>query len=199
MLDSMIIGSKHFSLGAGTTQILSLPWAATVGAHTVSATIENTASDTPLALTTSNTLSLMVAAPPPPSPLVAAAGSVINTVLQGVPLVVGTVQSARDSAIHAIQNQLATNDTGNSVDGAPKGQVLGVSDYRAPQATSSALAASAATSGSYFGKLWNGFLRILLSILQSNVLFWLALILVIYILFRIILLIFRERKHKTSP
>lgn len=187
-LDNAALGTQHVSLAAGASQIVSLPWAATTGSHTALATFESDASSSLLAGTTTSTLALTVAAPPPPSPAVAAAASAASGVL-------GAVQSARTAAIDGIQKILAADSTANASSTGSKGEVLGVSDYRAPKAsTEPALAASAGASG-LFSSLWHGFLRVLLYILQSNILFWLTLALAAYVVLRVVLIMLSERRR----
>jgi len=198
-LDGTTLGSKHFALTAGTTQILSLPWVATEGPHSVLATIENAGSTTPLAGRTTDTIALTVAPAPPPSPQVAAAEAAASGIASATPAVLaftgtalGAVDSVRQSAIHSVQGAL----DGPS---ANPGQVLGVSTYRAPASASSSNSwkqFGGGGLGASAGSAWKGFLTGLLFVLTNDWLFWLSLALTVYIVLRLILLVFRERRRR---
>ncbi|MEJ0053251.1 MAG: hypothetical protein WDN10_00790 [bacterium] len=201
-LDGGTLGTKHFNLGPGTTQVLSLPWTAKTGEHRAVASIENASAEG--ALSTTNTLTLTVAPPPPPSPVVAAASAAADTIAANAPAVkaaagttLGTVRAVRQSAIDTIGRAIA-----RSSGPAASGEILGTSTQKTvPVPQDSGWKKGQAARGilGTIGSAWTGVLHGALVVFQSDILFWIAFVAILYVLFRVVLLMFRERRRKNRP
>ena len=160
LVDESPIGTVHFTLGAGESQIASMSWSAKQGAHAVSAKIENTlgeVSKADVALSKEETGSIDVTvAPPPPQPaivkILTGAGNAVSTAVAAslpavsstLSAVLGETESIRTQAKDALEKNLA------SAAPSSEGQVLGTEIER-PSGT--ALAASAASAVPSFSPL----------------------------------------------
>jgi hypothetical protein len=190
-VDGTTLGTKHFSLAPGTTQILSEAWAATEGSHRFAVGLENlNTGNTVLAEAKSDALTVAVAAAPPPSAGAAAA----QNALAAAPLALGaasttlsTVQSLRNDAIATIENALAAPAAG---------AVLGTSTEKTADDSSWKTLTHPSAFGSYFSSAWRTFLTWMLYILTNDWLFWIAFVLILYIVLRLLLLMFRERRNR---
>lgn len=195
-VDGTAIGTKHFSLQSGETQTPSVNWSAVKGAHTASARIENVvgSSDAQISLLNdkADTITLTVAAPPPSSPTTAAVQNVTNivqnTAQSAAPAaqsVFNSLENLRQNAVHTLTAQLASAPASTAK---PKGQVLGAQTYNAPSDS-----VSTTTKPGIFGAAWRFILQILLYVCQIQWLFYLVLLIVIYILYKLVRTIFAER------
>src|SRR3989338_7312398 len=100
-VDSASIGTKDFTLASGETQIVSWPWTAKVGSHTVSARIEKAVgvSESANVLNqTAGNITVSIDAPPPPSP----AAQVLNTVTSAIEAGVASSAPAVMSALASL-------------------------------------------------------------------------------------------------
>jgi len=193
-VDGTAIGTKQFSLQSGETQTPSLTWTAAQGTHEASAHLENIvgSSDAQISLINdkADTVELTVAPPPPPSPQAQAVQNITNIVTTGSQAAAPAAQTAfnslenlRQNAVNTLRAQLGVSGTST----APKGSVLGAETYRAP-----ADAAPAGGSG-ILGTLWRGILQGLLYVCQIQILFYIVLLIVLYVIYKLIRAVFAER------
>ena len=205
-IDGQEFGTKHFALAPGTTQIISLPWTATLGSHTFGASMENmNAGSVVLPESKSEAVDITVAAPPPPSAGVAAAQAAASGISSATPVTLtflssalGTVQSGRNAAETAIENTLAANTQADSAAAAAAGQVLGTSTVRVATTSDSNWKnlTHAGSASAYLSAASHAILTWMLFVLKNDWLFWIVLALIIYVLLRLFLLMFRERRNR---
>ncbi|MDO8552821.1 MAG: hypothetical protein Q7S01_04870 [bacterium] len=204
-VDGSPIGTKSFTLASGETQIVSLPWVAKVGTHTLSARMEkviDAKSNANAAISDQATESVTVSieAPPPPSP----AEQVLNTVTSaiqtgfasGAPAVMSAAntiyektESLRTQAKSALEKHLAdtsplsSTSISNQPSETPISSVTGTSTLNEPAETpivSKALRYLASAG---------------LIVVNSKTLFYISLVLVTLILLQILRAAFRERRR----
>lgn len=199
-VDSATIGTKNFSLGAGETQIVSLPWIAKVGNHSVSARIEkaldtNTNTATSVLNQTTGNITVQIEAPPPPSPTVQILDSVASAIETGVassaPKILGALnsiydktESLREGAKSALEKKVAENAKTKVVSKPP--------ENRQTDATAST---SAGSSGeSLFSTVGRYAALAGLTIVSSKTLFYISFALVLLLLIQIVRVSLRERR-----
>ena len=191
-VDGTAVGTKHVSLDAGATQTPSVTWSAATGSHTASAHLENIVSSAGEGASISNdkadTITLTVAPPPPPSPTVAAIANVTDVVQNAAPAAqtaFNSLENLRENAVNTLTQQLAASSASSTK---PNGQVLGAETYNAPASDT-----SSSGGGGIFSALWQWILQILLYVCQIQWLFYLMLLVVLYILYKLVRTIFAER------
>jgi len=167
-LDAGRLSEKNFDLAAGTSQIISTDWSATVGTHKVSGSISAALDSTgaPVAIGAAKTGSITIDVspappPPPPSQLQQTANSVSNVVASSTPVVAQTAQQIYNAG-EQVRNNTANYFAGQLGSGAQdKGAVLGTSTKKV----------MAANPG-FFGNLWHAIAQIGLTIANSPFLFY---------------------------
>jgi hypothetical protein len=210
-VDSATLDTKHFSADPGTTQIVSASWTATAGTHVFSAKIEHATADgltasSTLASAAAGTVSVVVAAPPPPPKVVTdsiqTADAAQNVLASTTPILqniasttYATTESIRNAGLTQLQKLATAASPTNTASTSPKGSVLGISDYKAPQADGKSSAAAAGGAGDFFGGLWRGTLAFLIVIFSSQLWFYLLLLLVLFVVYKVIRTMLSERKY----
>lgn len=195
MVDGDSIAGQHFKLAAGASQILSAKWTASAGAHSFSASIANVsglASSTIEAARTNTAQITVAAAAPSPlsqvsdtlSSIVASSSPAVQNIAQSV---FGATEDLREKGADWLSSALYDDQSGSRAASssilAPKGQVLGASTFRPAASSTSALESAK-----------RALLSALLYIFQVRVLFYLLLVFVLYILFKVIQGFFRYRE-----
>lgn len=186
-MDSSSLGSQHFKLNAGASQIVSISWNAVEGSHTFGASIENAAGVEGVASTRTNTVSIAVAKPAPT--VVEQYLSQANTAIGSTSPALGSVLSAVASttenwraqgadflqkALYSDQAKVSQSSTATSTAPA-KGAVLGAETYKEPTT-------AASRPAGFFAQVKHLFLTILLWIFRSAYLFYPFFALVVFIL-----------------
>ena len=204
-IDDASIGTKNFTLGAGETQIVSVPWVAKSGNHTVSARIEKATgiSENTAALNqTTGNITVSIEAPSPPSP----AAQMLNTVTSAIQTGVASTAPAIASAVGALY------DTTESLREQAKAALLKQLAEKAPADASAKSKQPAGTPGSGPAEagdstagadegtpLVSKALRYMaaagLAVVSSRTLFYISLALMLLILIKIVRAFFRERKR----
>src|SRR3989344_3190253 len=201
-IDDASIGTKNFTLGAGETQIMSVPWVAKSGNHTASARIEKAAgSDINASVLnqTTGTISVLVAPPLPPSP----AAQVLNTVTSAIqtgaastaPLVLSAVhsiydatESLRTQAKTALEKNLAKNALASA--STLKQESAGTSDNEPEETSENAGAATPMLS-----KALRYIAAAGLVVVSSKGLFYISLALLLLLLIQVLRVSLRDRRR----
>jgi hypothetical protein len=199
-LDGHALTTSHVSLNAGETQLVSADWSATAGEHTFTAALKNVSGVSgALASTQTNSVALSVVAAPP-SPMAQYTSVVNNVIASSSPVVqnifqtvASTTEGWRLAGEQAVSSALAKADGASATSTASHGQVLGAQIYKAPP--SGGGGASTPTQSGFFGNAWRLFLTGLLYVFQIQILFYIVLLLIIYILFKLFQAFWRERRH----
>lgn len=189
VIDNAVVGSERVQLQPNEPQVVSVAWTATPGEHTAGARTE-IPSSTGTTTHTTNSITFTVASPPPPSEAQQAAANVASVVQQGAAAAAPTILGAsnavfkvtekiRADAIAAVEKQLAKEKAG---------EVLGASDSNF---------AAAGKVGSLLGNIWDKLLRAGLFALRIKILFYGLLAVVAYILLRLVLTWFSERRRSS--
>lgn len=209
LVDGTSISSQPFELTAGTTKIVSTSWHAVQGSHSISASLEGVINkDTGEALTLGSTaataLTISVAAPPPPSPAVQAAANAIAAIQTSAPVVTQAAQSAynsleylRQNAISTLEGTLAASNAAQASAEAPTGSAPNAADPEIlGTSTSNLLAGAGGSSASdIFRGAWQWLLSALLYIAKIQFFFYAALLIILYILYKLLRTVFFERRH----
>ncbi|MBI5457196.1 hypothetical protein HY971_00535 [Candidatus Kaiserbacteria bacterium] len=190
-VDTKEIGTQHFKLAAGETQILSSAWTATGGTHTFGASLRNvTGVSGTIANVETNSVSIKVAEAVP-SPLSQYTNTVTNIIASSTPVVTniaqsfyGMTESVRQGAVEALKRQLAASE-------GLRAQVLGTSTS---QTSRDATDSPNEKSASILGSLWRGALSTLLFICNLRVLFYGLLLFVVFVLYKLLRTWMRERR-----
>ncbi len=195
-IDGTSVGTKHVSLAAGETQTPSITWTATSGSHTASAHLENVVSSSgegaPALNATADTITLTVSQPPPPTATAAAVANITNIVASGTQSAAPIAHNAynsleylRANAVSVLKRQLAAGGATDTT----------VSTHPAVLGTSTSNVATP-EQGGILSTLWRTLLRGLLFICSIQILFYLSLLVVLYILYKLVRMIFSERAHR---
>ena len=204
-VDGSSIGTKNFTLGAGETQIVSAPWVAKSGNHTVSARIENAAGagvNASLVNQTTGTISISVEPPPPPSPTAQVLNTVTSAIQTGVASTVpaiagvagslyGKTEALREQAKTALQKQLAENAPADA--SAKSKQPAGTPGSGPAEAGVSTAGADESTP--LVSKALRYMAAAGLFVVSSKTWFYISLVVMILILIQILRMAFRERKR----
>ena len=204
-VDGSSIGTKNFTLGAGETQIVSAPWVAKSGNHTVSARIENAAGagvNASLVNQTTGTISISVEPPPPPSPTAQVLNTVTSAIQTGVASTVpaiagvagslyGKTEALREQAKTALQKQLAENAPADA--SAKSKQPAGTPGSGPAEAGDSAAGADEGTP--LVSKALRYMAAAGLAVVSSRTLFYISLALMLLILIKIVRAFLRERRR----
>lgn len=188
------IGGQHFKLGSGETQILSTSWKALIGTHTFSAKLKNVSGVEHAAATVeTNAVSIKVEAAPPTAIEQAQnslTSAISNPTIKGIAdTVIDTTEGIRASGADWLNQQLVKDAA--ALSNTPSGKVLGVEIQNAEAADSGSAKSSA---GSIISKVKTAVLKGLYQVFSVRYLFYIALLVVIYILFKIIQGFFRYRR-----
>ena len=208
-IDSATIGTKNFTLGAGETQTVSLPWVAKAGDHTVSARIgkaleTNTNTATSVLNQTTGNITVSIEAPPPPSQASLVLGAVTSAIATGAasttPVVAsalksfyGTTESFRLEAKSALEKKIAESAESPSAAKSVSRQKDAVSGGSQPASTGTAPSAAQnaepflSTAGKYAALAG-------LTVVSSKTLFYISLALVFILLIQMLRVLFRERR-----
>ena len=195
------IGTKNFTLGAGETHIVSLPWIAKIGTHSISARIEkaldtNTNTATSVLNQTTGNITVQIEAPLPPSQatqVLSAVASAIETglasstpkVLSALTSLYSKTESIRAEAKSALEKQVAENAKGGVA------TKLSASKQPGARASSSAQNQNAETLLTTLEK----YMALAgLAIVSSKTIFYIALALVLLLLIQMLRVFFRERR-----
>ena len=201
LVDGSSIASQPFDLAAGTTKIVSASWNAVQGSHSISAALDgvinkDTGEALALASVEATPLTIEIAAPPPPSPVAQAISDAISAVQGSAPVVAGAAQSAYDSleylrqhAVHTLESALAKANAPSS-DTAPSSHILGTSTVNV-----AATNAGGFDLGDAANSLWRLLLSALLYISQIQYLFYAALLIVAYVVYKLLRTMLFERRH----
>lgn len=186
-------GTRHFKLNAGETQIVSSDWKAVAGTHTFGATLKNVSGIAGVANTQTNSANITVV-DAPPSPITQYTNVVTNIISSSSPAVQNIVQSVAGTTEHwrqagadFLSKALYTDQVLATDSRQPKPEVLGTS-------TSNIFSSGTAQKDDFLGSAWRYFLQALLFIFSIKLLFYIALLVVIYILYKIIRAIFPDRR-----
>ncbi|MES2014508.1 MAG: hypothetical protein V4437_01695 [Patescibacteria group bacterium] len=203
-LDGTPLGTAHFEIAGGESQIVSILWTPVIGTHKVAAHIENahgTDGTKPISLSEINTtlIDIDVAPAPPQSALIQAlggattlVGAITSVALPVVESAAGTVfketESLRQGVVESLQNSLGVqNDIAPS-----EGKVLGAETYRAPKSALTAAASTGATS--------SGVMRMLQQVLLFIVSYtWIFYPLLLIVLLLLLFLIGKAAGKNRSP
>lgn len=187
VIDNSVIGTESVALHPGEPHVVSAAWTASPGEHTVSARTE-IPNGTGTTTQVTNSVTLSVAAPPPLSQTERAASSALSALQKGASAAAPAAQKfagsafalterVREDAIKAIEKQLAEK---------AGGEVLGATDSNV---------AAAGGVGSRLSKTWDKLLRAALFALRTKILFYGLLAVVAYILLRLAIVWFSERRR----
>lgn len=213
LVDEKSIGVKHFTLTSGETQAQSLPWITSSGQHTISAKIENSLStktntnqNLASKATGSITVTVKPAPPPPPPTPPSQTTQVLNTVVSGVQTGIASSVPVVSSVFQSIYN--TTESLRTQAEKALAKQVENKSKTNPTKNSSSTDSASGAISedSNLEPIKSNGFIPttqkylagVMFTVVSSKLLFYLALILSIILIFLMLRMVWRERKRKHS-
>jgi hypothetical protein len=196
-VDAKEVGTQHFKLAAGETQILSSAWTATAGSHTFEAKLKNISGASDIASMQTNSTNISVAAAPP-SPIVQITNTATNLFASTSPTVqniANTIfdttedwrQAGSDFLSKALYADIAHTPEVDTFAAAENGEVLGTSTLKAA-------ASSTVQKGGILGSIKRWILTTLLYIFNIRWLFYLSLLAVLYILFKIVQGFFRYRR-----
>lgn len=193
IVDDDDLNTQHFKLDPGETQILSEPWVAIAGTHTFSAMIKNLSGISDNTSTVQSNTVKVVVLESAPSPIVQYT-NVLNTLIASSS---PAVQSAAQTVIDTTENWRQTgadwlsealySDQATTPASQARPEVLGTS-------TTNLISTPDAQKSSFLGSIWRYILMTLLYIFTIQWLFYLALLAVIYIIYKIIRAIFSERR-----
>ena len=192
-VDAKDAGTQHFKLNAGETQIVSSDWKAVAGTHTFSASLKNVSGIAGVANTQTNSTNITVA-DAPPSPIAQYTNVVTNIITSSSPAVqnifqtvASTTEGLRQAGVEWLNKALFTDQSLAADARKPDPEVLGTS-------TSNVISSSTAQKGGFFGSVWRYILQVLLFIFTIKLLFYIALLVVIYVLYKVIRAIFSGRR-----
>ncbi len=192
-VDSENVATAQFSLDSRESRIVSVEWKAKEGDHDIHVSIRNAhrkgSSETLTLQEGENTKVAVSVSPAPPTKaerLAKDASAYLTSVSPEAATVLGSLGTAteglREAGIAYIEERLeaaappqASSDT----------QVLGASTYNSPAAAVGML-----------DRAWGGLLKGLLFVFQLQFLFYLLLLFVIYILWKLIRVFFADRRNR---
>jgi hypothetical protein len=199
LVDDAELAVQHFELEAGASEILAALWEAAPGAHTFSARLEDVSGAAAASVRTEASAITIAVAPAPPSAVeiatAKASGFLASTspaVQNALQSVAGVAERFREAGERYLADALydATSTRASAAPAqspeAEGGQVLGEEIAPAP---------AAEDGPSVFGSIKEWVLRALLSVFSSTILFYVALLVVCYVLYKIVRAIFRERSR----
>jgi hypothetical protein len=193
--DGESIQTLHFKLGAGETQIFSADWSATAGEHAFSAQLKNVPSGSVGGPAVTNTVTIVVASSSPSvtQTYLNAANDFLASTSPGLASfaadIASTTESWRQAGADWLSKELYTDQStaasASSTAGTTEdGLVLGTSTYRQ----------SAQVSGGLWGTIKHALLTVLLYICTIQILFYLALLALLFILYKIVRALFTLRR-----
>lgn len=215
MVDGKPVGTRHFSIKAGETEIASVPWNAVAGKHSLSARIEkpsnaDTKQDATILNKITDTITIDVVEPPPPppplppSPAAQAVSSVASALGSGfsaaAPVVAGAVEKVyeatealRKNTAAAIGKQLAQSPN-NPDTAASYSRQRETTENKNAKAVATDATASTSSDTPLLPKIWKTFLQGSLFVLNIAALFYIVLALVIFVVIRVFLYALRDRR-----
>jgi hypothetical protein len=193
--DAESIQTLHFKLSPGETQIFSADWSAIAGEHAFSAQLKNIPSASVGGPTVTNTIKIAVATSTPSiaQTYLDAANNLLASTSPGLASfassVASTTESWRQSGVDWLAKALYTDQSIASSSDEPvadsnKGLVLGTSTY----------SGSGEAAGGIWSTLKRAALTVLLYIFNIRILFYLSLLLVLYVLYKVIRALFTLRR-----
>jgi rRNA maturation endonuclease Nob1 len=190
IVDSDSIQTEHFKLGAGESQMYSADWVATEGAHTFSAQLKNVSGVGALSASASNAVKISVAksAPSLTSTYINVANSFIASTSPAVANIVQQIASTTEGWRQAGADWLSSalyTDQALASSTSPEPEVLG---------TSTIAVQNTAQQGGIWTTLKHVALTALLYIFNLRILFYLSLLVVLYVLYKIVRAIFGLRR-----
>ncbi len=195
-IDGSIVGTVPFSVDAGETLIKSVEWEAKIGTHTVTVSLENAhnaKTSEPVTLKHAAGSEVQIIVDPKPKTvseaLIEDANDYIRESSPAVATVVTTIsevtEGLRQDGINYLESKLVTNSSDD-----PKPVVLGASTYKDP--------VTQVASAGMLSIAWDGFLTFLLFIFKWQILFYILLAFVIYLLYKVIRVFFGDRRDRFS-
>lgn len=193
-MDSVPLQTVHFSLNAGETQIVSADWTAIAGEHAFGASLENVSglSET-LPQTSTNVVRMAVAATP------------ASPVAQYTTTIQQYIASSSPAAANAIQTIASTTENWRAkgseylsaalVDQAAKTTTVGTSDPQVLGTSTQRTVATSASSTTLFSRARTMLLKALLFVCQVQWLFYLMLLVVLYIVYKVLRALFAGRRR----
>ncbi|OGG68944.1 hypothetical protein A3C20_01760 [Candidatus Kaiserbacteria bacterium RIFCSPHIGHO2_02_FULL_55_25] len=192
-VDAKDTGTQHFKLNAGETQIVSADWRAVAGTHTFGASLKNVSGTTGIANTQTNLVNITIA-DAPPSPIAQYTNVVTNIIASSSPAVqnvfqtvASTTEGLRQAGVEWLNKALFTDQSLAADARKPDPEVLGTS-------TSNVVSSSTAQKDGLFGTAWRYLLQALLFVFTVKLLFYFALLVVTYVLYKIIRAVFSARR-----
>lgn len=209
-VDNATIGTKEFTLKSGESQIVSLPWSAKAGSHSISARIEkslitDTNADAGMLNKATGNITVNVEDSPPPSLTVQVLSSAASAVASGVassaPIVVSAFTSIYDKtevfraeAKSALEKQIAESSVEATAAGASSA-LSGDGSAAKGQANGSVSSSSATENEPPFLSTAGRYAALAgLAIVNSKTLFYVSLALVLLLLIQILRVSLRERR-----
>ena len=190
-VDAKDAGTQHFKLNAGETQIVSSDWKAVAGTHTFGASLKNISGVAGVANTQTNSVNIAVTEASP-SPITQYTNVVTNIISSSSPTVQNIVQKVasttegwRQAGVDWLNKAIYTDQSLATSAPKPDPEVLGTS-------TSNVVSSSTAQKGGFFASAWRYVLQALLFIFSLKILFYLCLLVVLYILYKIIRAVFPD-------
>ncbi len=187
-VDTKESDAKHFKLAAGETQVLSSSWTALAGTHTFGASIKNISgvNDT-ISNSTTNSVSVQVAAAPVSS--VAQYANIVSNIISSsspavqniTQTVFGATEGLRRAGSNFLSKALSAGATTSASSSAKR---PGRTDALAPRAP--------AENSGVLASLWHSILVALLFVFNVQMLFYIALLFVLYIVYKIVRALFSE-------
>ena len=176
-IDGSSLGSAHFKLAAGETQIVSLPWTATEGSHSFTASLAHVSGVDAITTATSNSVSIEVSKPAPSvaeqylSQANTAIGSTSPALASALSSVASTTENWRAKGTDFLSkalytDQASTTSLKSAASSTAKGAVLGAETYRTPAA------AASGNAGGFIAQAKHLLLTVLLWIFRSAYLFY---------------------------
>jgi hypothetical protein len=193
--DGESIQTLHFKLDPGETRIFSADWSAVAGRHSFSAQLKNVPSGSVAGPSVTDTVTLTVAASAPSiaQTYLTAANDFLASTSPGLASfaagIASTTESWRQAGADWLSKELYTDQStaasaSSTAGAAEDGLVLGTSTYRQ----------SAEASGGLWSALKHILFTVLLYICTIQILFYLALLVLIFILYKIVRALFTLRR-----
>lgn len=195
--DSESIQTLHFKLSPGETRIISADWTAIAGEHSFSAQLKNLSAEAISGSLITNTVRITVASSSPSitQTYLNAANEFLASASPGLASfassVASTTENWRSEGAEWLSKELytdqATTASGTATStSVPHSAVLGATTYRDPGTTG---------SSSMWETIKHGVLTALLFIFNIQIAFYLTLLAVIYVLYKVVQAMFRSRRR----
>jgi hypothetical protein len=206
-VDDSSIGTKSFTLASGETQIVSLPWIAEEGGHSISARIEkvldgNTTASSMLNKQTGKvTVSIKAKASLPPTATVQVLNAVTSAIETGVassaPIILramhsvfNTTESLRADAKAALERHLAESQAEDATAKQPKKMLTG------SEQQSAATTIKSADTGTTIRNALRYAASAGLFVVSSQTMYYISLALILLLLIQILRVSLRDRRRR---